>query len=234
MKNLDGRLQAAADLVTPGGFLLDVGTDHGYLPIWLMKQGKIRGAIASDVNLNPLISAKMNIQAAGLSEKIDTRLADGLSGIDLTEVTDIAIAGMGGMLIGDILEARSPLAGKHLILQPMTQAPYLRRWLCRNGYAISAESPAEAGGKFYAVISARYEGSNWECDDFFAHVGKMPDALRSPQKRQLAGQYLKFLQNKLRVILLGMSQSASGDPAAEQYQEIYLQLDELLEREGSL
>ena len=98
----------------------------------------------------------------------------------------------------------------------------------------SAESPAEAGGKFYAVISARYEGNNWECDDFFAHVGKMPDALRSPQKRQLAGQYLKFLQNKLRVILRGMSQSASGDPAAEQYQEIYLQLDELLEREGLL
>ena len=70
MKNLDGRLQAAADLVTPGGFLLDVGTDHGYLPIRLMEQGKIRGAIASDVNLNPLISAKMNIQAAGLADKI--------------------------------------------------------------------------------------------------------------------------------------------------------------------
>lgn len=234
MKNLDGRLQAAADLVSPGGFLLDVGTDHGYLPIWLMENDRIRGAIASDVNLNPLISAKMNITSAGLADKIDTRLADGLSGIDLTEVTDIAIAGMGGMLIADILDARSPLTGKNLILQPMTQAPYLRRWLCRNGYAITAESPAEAGGKYYAVICAQYEGNNWECGDFYAHVGKMPEALKNPGKRRLAGEYLKFLQNKLRVILLGMSQSASGDPAAERYQEIYLQLDELLEKEELL
>ena len=216
--------------------MADIGTDHGYLPVYLLQTGKILRAVAADINAGPLASAKETVTACGLQERVELRQSDGLKNIDVSDITDIVIAGMGGELICQIIGECPKLQdpAKRLILQPMTQAPYLRRWLCRNGYAIAAESPAEAGGKFYAVISARYEGNNWECDDFFAHVGKMPDALRSPQKRQLAGQYLKFLQNKLRVILLGMSQSASGDPAAEQYQEIYLQLDELLEREGLL
>ena len=94
MTALDGRLQAAADFVTPGAFVVDVGADHGYLPVYLVEQGRALGALATDVNPQPLASARENIAAAGLEGKIRTQLADGLKGVDLNGVTDIIVAGV--------------------------------------------------------------------------------------------------------------------------------------------
>ncbi|MGI5892957.1 MAG: tRNA (adenine(22)-N(1))-methyltransferase [Candidatus Merdivicinus sp.] len=229
MKALDSRLQAAADFVTDGGKILDIGTDHGYLPIWLVKNGRSREAIAADVNSKPLESAAENIRAEGLQEKIQTCLTDGMDGIDLGDVSDIVIAGMGGMLIAEILERHLPLAGKNLILQPMTQAPFLRKWLCENGFEIAAETPAEAGGKLYAVLCARYDGQEHPCDLYFSHVGKMTDAMQIPEKSEWARKYLEHLQKKLQVIYFGMSQGGQKtDPVVEDYRELIERLKEVL------
>lgn len=215
---LDGRLSAAAELVTPGGFLVDVGTDHGYLPVYLAKEGKIRGALATDVNLQPLQSAEGNIAAAGVEEKVKTQLADGLTGVSLEGVTDLVLAGMGGMLIAEILEKRLPeLYRIRLILQPMTQAPFLRQWLCTNGLEIRSETPAEAGGKSYTVIEAYYTGKAMACSELFAHVGKIPEAAKDPKKREAAKKYLKLLNRKLQVIAYGMKQSGKDPEGTEKF-----------------
>lgn len=221
MTALDGRLQAAADFVTPEGFVVDVGADHGYLPVYLVEQGRARQALATDVNPQPLACARENIAAAGLEGKIRTQLADGLKGVDLTGATDIIIAGMGGMLIAEILEKRlSELDGLNLILQPMTQAPYLRRWLWSNGFDILEETPAQAAGKMYTVLRARFTGNIRECGELFAHVGRIPDALKIPEKREAAQKYLCHLAGKLDVIAMGMAQSGRDRESAERYRRL--------------
>lgn len=228
MKSLDSRLQAAADYVTPGGVAADIGTDHGYLPIWLVKSGRAEAAVAADVNPGPLKAAADNIRAEGLESRIRTVLTDGLDGIPLHEITDIIIAGMGGMLIAEILGRHLPLAGKNLILQPMTQAPFLRSWLSRNGLSILSETPAEVGGKMYTVICAQYTGETAECGSFFAHTGKIPDALKNPEKAEMARKYLFNLQRKLNVILYGMSRSGTEDERAAEYREVSRRIEELI------
>ena len=224
MTALDGRLLAAADFVTAGAYVVDVGTDHGYLPVFLVERGLAQRALASDINPQPLASAQRNIAAAGLEGKICTQLADGLDGIDLKGVTDLVIAGMGGMLIAEILEKRLPLTGINLILQPMTQAPYLRNWLCVHGIQILAETPAEAAGKIYTVINARSGGEPWACDDLFAHVGRIPEALHDLEKRPAAERYLRNLRKKLEVIALGLSQSGRDAESTVRYQRLIGQL----------
>ena len=228
MKSLGNRLQAAADYVQPGGIVADIGTDHGYLPIWLVKTGRAQAAFAADINPGPLKAAADNICAEGLENQIQTALTDGLDNLPLSEITDIVIAGMGGMLIAEILKRHLPLAGKNLILQPMTQAPFLRSWLGRNGLSILSETPAEAGGKMYTVIQAQYTGEILECGSFFAHTGKIPEALKNPDKEEMARKYLLHLHKKLNVILYGMSRSGTEDEKTAEYREIIRRMEELI------
>ena len=101
---IDARLLAVASLVSDGAYLADVGTDHAYLPIYLAEQGKISRAVASDIHKGPLESAEKNIREAGFSDRIHTVLTDGLQGLEPYPVTDIVIAGMGGLMIKGILE----------------------------------------------------------------------------------------------------------------------------------
>ena len=100
---LSKRLQAVARLVTPGSRLADVGTDHGYVPIWLFEQGQILSAIAMDLRNGPLERAREHIQMHGLDAHIETRLSDGLDKLLPGEADSIVIAGMGGMLVVKIL-----------------------------------------------------------------------------------------------------------------------------------
>ena len=118
---LDDRLLAVAACVPKGAYLADVGTDHAYLPIYLAEQGKLSGAVASDIHKGPLESAKKNISENGFSSLIATVLTDGLQGLEIYPVTDIAIAGMGGLMIAGILEKAAFLRERRprLILQPM-------------------------------------------------------------------------------------------------------------------
>ena len=140
MKQLDlsPRLAALAALVPAGARLADVGTDHAYLPVWLLLRGKIRGAIASDVNPGPLDRGRETARAYGVEDKIDIRRCDGLAGLTAGEADTIVIAGMGGDLIARIL-AQAPWTREvALLLQPMSSQEDLRQWLAENGYAMTA------------------------------------------------------------------------------------------------
>ena len=149
------RLELVASFVSQGAILLDVGSDHAYLPIELVERGQIEGAIAGEVVEGPYQSAVKNVEAHGLKEKIQVRLANGLAAFEETDqVSVITIAGMGGRLIARILEEGSDkLANvERLILQPNNREDDLRIWLQENGFQIVAESILEEAGKFYEIL----------------------------------------------------------------------------------
>ena len=144
-----------------GAVFADIGTDHAHLPIFLLKQNRIRSAVAADLREGPLSRARENAAQAGVSDKIDFRLANGLAGMESLGLTDIAICGMGGELIASILDnapfVRNP--DIRLILQPMTRAPHLRLYLASNGFAIQDEVVCQAAGRLYICIASTYAGS---------------------------------------------------------------------------
>jgi len=147
---LTPRLKLIADLVE-GKTVADIGTDHAYIPIHLMKNGRCDRVIASDVNKGPSEIAKNHIKSEGL--EIEVRTGSGLSVLMPGEVQDIIIAGMGGKLICEILEANAEVAKKsRLILQPMNGQYELRTFLLKEGYNISYEDLALEGFKVYNVI----------------------------------------------------------------------------------
>ena len=149
------RLELVASFVPQGAILLDVGSDHAYLPIELVERGKIKSAIAGEVVEGPYQSAVKNVEAHGLNEKIQVRLANGLTAFEeADQVSVITIAGMGGRLIARILEeGLDKLANvERLILQPNNREDDLRIWLQDNEFQIVAESILEEAGKFYEIL----------------------------------------------------------------------------------
>ncbi len=136
-----------------GQTVADIGTDHAYVPIELIKTGKAQRAIASDVNKGPLDIAGCNIRDEGLDGKIETRLGGGLSVLEKGEADQIIIAGMGGELIQSIIEADKEVAlAAELILQPMNEQYELRRYLMSSGFEIIKEDIAVEGFKVYNLM----------------------------------------------------------------------------------
>ena len=149
------RLELVASFVPQGAVLLDVGSDHAYLPIELVERGQIERAIAGEVVDGPYQSAVKNVESHGLNEKIQVRLANGLAAFEeADQVSVITIAGMGGRLIATILEeGLEKLANvERLILQPNNREDDLRIWLQDHGFQIVAESILEEAGKFYEIL----------------------------------------------------------------------------------
>lgn len=152
---LTPRLQLLADWVRPGARLVDVGTDHAYLPVWLRLHGRVVSVIACDLREGPLDRARKTGHVYG-ADRIDYRLGDGLSVVLPEEADTIVIAGMGGENIADIL-AKAPWTaekGHTLLLQPMTRGETLRAFLADNGYVIQREALVEDRGTIYPVMEA--------------------------------------------------------------------------------
>ena len=175
MKNftLDGRLSSAAKFVRQGARFADIGTDHAYLPIFLLCSGRIEYAFASDINEGPLASAIENARDMGVYSKMEFALADGLDAIRDKGITDIAICGMGGELIASIVERADfiRIPEIRLILQPMSKFSHLRRALAKIGYEIEDEEYSESQGKNYITLSVRFTGEIREIDEFEAEFG---------------------------------------------------------------
>lgn len=153
---LSPRLRLLADWVPSGARLVDVGTDHGYLPAWLILNGRAASAVAGDLRRGPLERAKATGRRYSVADAIDYRLCDGLAGVSPEECDTIVIAGMGGENIAAIL-SRAPWTadGKHLLLlQPQSRAEELRRFLASHGYAILEEKLAEERGTLYTAMKA--------------------------------------------------------------------------------
>jgi tRNA (adenine22-N1)-methyltransferase len=175
MISLDPRLSAVAGMVRPGARTADIGTDHGYLIAYLAGEGVIPSGFACDINPRPLEKARGILRGQGLLGRVQLLLTDGLTGLPRDAVDDIVIAGMGGDTIIHILsQAGWKDPDKRFLLQPMTRAPQLRQYLCREGYEILEERAAEAGGFVYTVLRAAYTGKAWEPDGLFCAFGAMP------------------------------------------------------------
>lgn len=153
---LGPRLRAIADLVPPDcRCLADIGTDHGYVPAALLLAGRVGRAVAADVGALPLDHARCTAARCGVEDRMDLRLGDGLSVLSPGEADVIVIAGMGGDTIAGILAA-APWSrdGPLLLLQPMSRAHELRRWLPERGYAVRAETLVQDKGVLYPILSA--------------------------------------------------------------------------------
>ncbi|MBQ9978636.1 MAG: SAM-dependent methyltransferase [Clostridia bacterium] len=199
---LNERLMTAVQFVREGSRLADVGTDHGYLPIFLILEGRISFAIAADINRGPLDKADENIHKYALDGKIKTVLCDGLTRIDKREVDDIAIFGMGGELIVNILDEAPWLkdTAKRLILQPMTHPEKLRKYLADNGYSIIGEALSFDRGKIYQTICAEYDGIIREFDEitllYGEYILKNGGELLSEQMEMDSKKLLRKIEGK--------------------------------------
>ncbi len=156
MVKLSKRLQTIADLVPEGLTVADVGTDHGYIPIWLVSSGRSPGAVAMDVNEGPLLRARTHIHAEGLDACIQTRLSDGVQQLLPGEAACVIIAGMGGGLVQKILKegARQLEDVSCLVLQPQSEVSGVRSYLREHGYKIRREDMVVEDGKYYPMMLA--------------------------------------------------------------------------------
>lgn len=187
---ISGRLKAVAALVPAGGCLADIGTDHGYIPIYLIKDQKVTHAIAMDVNRGPLARAREHIVQYGLEEKIETRLSDGLEALRAGEADTIVIAGMGGPLTVRILEmGKEKLSGCGLVLQPQSGIRTVRLWLEKNDWRIVREDMVCEDGKYYPMMRAvqTQKSSGGRCREY---TQSMTDLQRNmdPRSECIAGE----------------------------------------------
>lgn len=172
---LDARLRCVAKHVRPGSVLADIGTDHARLPVYLVEQGVCPKAIASDLRRGPAAAARRTIRSAGLENRIEVRLGDGLTALTADEADDIVIAGMGGETAAAILDACRWIrdARYHLVLQPMTRPEELRRYLYEAGFSIRGEEIVGDGRHWYTVMDVVYTGERIVPDPVRCHVGQI-------------------------------------------------------------
>lgn len=226
---LTPRLQLTAEFVRAGVKVADIGTDHAYLPVWLIKSGKCSGAVASDINSGPIKRAASVIEKYHAGDSVLLHQGSGLSGIRPEDAEDIVVAGMGGELIFEIIRSCGWVKNpeKHLVLQPMTAQSELRKNLSLNGFEIEKEDVAKEGRKLYLVMSVKFTGKICIPDEAFCMTGKLPQSGGS-----LAGEWIERQSQKLIKKAEGLKKSKTeqkqiGDieKLAESLHQISLQCE---------
>lgn len=220
MLTLDDRLSLCADMVR-GDILCDVGTDHGLLPLYLIQQGKCSRAVVTDINEKPLASAVRLAEKEELTDRIKAFCCDGTVGADLTGVTDVVFAGMGGELIARIILNDERLKNLRLIAQPMTKAYRLRKSLLQSGFEITEEHAARDGRHLYTVIVFSYTGNITE-DEYIFHTGRLSPA------ESASREYLKDYLFKLRRAAEG--KRSSEPDVSRELTDIADRIEEMLKR----
>ena len=188
MINLDKRLSVVASMVRRGSRVADIGTDHAYLPVYLVQAGICPGGIATDIRSGPLEAAHRTVTEASLTDVIALRLGDGLSPVAADEADDIVIAGMGGETIVDILSAAAWVKDicLRLVLQPMTRAEELRRWLLTNGFSVSEERLVRDGHRLYPVMTVAYTAAMPAEDECTFYAGFFSAEEGRPYREMMA------------------------------------------------
>lgn len=176
MRDIDDRLKTAAGFVRKGVTVADIGTDHAYLPAYIVMNNIAAKAIACDLRRGPLRNAEATVHELNLSDRIEIRHSDGLNNISPGEADDIIICGMGGNLITDILSRALWIKDSRyrLILQPQSHAYDLREFLFTNGFSIINETGVRSEGRVYTVIVSQF-GPDSDCvfDDIDIYFGKL-------------------------------------------------------------
>lgn len=201
---LSPRLLALAEQVPQGARFADVGTDHARLPVWLLERGIIASAIATDLREGPLDRARKTAARYGLTDRMDFRLGDGLGPLEPGEANVVAIAGMGGETIADIL-AEAPWTREEaglLLLQPMTSAQDLRAWLWRNGFLIQSERLVQEERTIYVLLTVT-PGRMPPLSPAEEWCGRQSPEMEAP----LRGEYLAVMEERVRHALEGLRRS---------------------------
>lgn len=215
---LTKRLAACAALVTKGGVVCDVGTDHAYLTAELLQKGICTRAVATDIHQGPLDAARHTLSEADVLAQTELLLCDGLEQVQPEGITDVVIAGMGGETIVHILEQCSWKNEVNLILQPMTKIPTLRQWLAAQGFGWREHVIAE-GEKFYVILDARYDGISRTLSVLEQEVG-CPDWTEKTAQRYASWKRVRFQK-------LAQQLETAGQPDAQKWKAAAAQLEQM-------
>lgn len=210
---LDSRLRAVASLVRKGSVVADIGTDHAYLLCHLIQNGICPRGIAADIGKGPLKNAEITVIACNLSDKVEIILSDGLKSLHENCADDIVIAGMGGILISEILSDVKWICSNkiRIIAQPMTHAEVLRKFFVSNGFEISEEKTATDGKHYYCTMAATYIGKTEEKDDSYYYIGELLSNTDDITKAYI-NKLLFTLEKKLKALKkAGLNESIELD-----------------------
>ncbi|MDO5424814.1 MAG: class I SAM-dependent methyltransferase [Eubacteriales bacterium] len=210
------RMKNVSSLVTPGECLADIGTDHGYIPIELVREGRVKRALAMDINEGPLLRAEENIRRFGLEKQIETRLSDGAKALKRNEADRAVIAGMGGGLVIKILTEGAEVfeTVQELILQPQSELSRVRKFLQGHAYRIDAENMVIDEGKYYPMMRAVH-GSMEPLSEEEALYGPLLLKNGNPVLRRFLEKEQKNFENILRGL-----KKETGENAARRISEI--------------
>lgn len=223
--NLGERLTAIAERVPKGAVVADIGTDHAYLPVYLLQQGLISRAIAGEVNEGPYRAACQIIDRMNLSKQIDLRFGSGFAVLKAGEADTATIAGMGGTTIIDILTAHPSVTNelRKMILQPMIGASLVRQWLVQNGWYITDETLVEEEGKLYEIIAAE-QGDSPILEPVLYEIGPV---LWAQKPVLLAKHIFQLIKQKQYVLAeMNVSPKARQSDKFREYQESLAKLEE--------
>lgn len=198
---LSPRLRMVAELAPACERIIDIGTDHAFVPIYLIAKDRCETAIASDINKGPAIIAKRNIDQYQMEDRISVVIGDGLGQIVPTPRDCVVIAGMGGYEIQSIL-SRSPVLAKAIILQPQKSYKELRLFLAKEGYAIIKEEIAKEQDRYYLGMSVAYTGVSYGLTNMELEIG--PGILKDRPK-----YFIEFINQRMRKI----KKQILGDPS---------------------
>lgn len=223
-EQLPKRLLACAELIGKTDVLADIGTDHGYLAIYLLSNRKISRAYLTDINEGPLSRARANADAAGFTDLCEFRLTDGAAALAESGATSYAICGMGGELIADIISRAPHLQDGNitLVLQPMSRPEALRSYLFSAGFEIERELHATDTGRHYVCMRARYTAVPRPaplCELYFGALGG-----------ELTPEAVDYLLERRRSLLRAMEGIEKGGGDASREKELVTYLNTLLDK----
>lgn len=221
------RLEMVADMVTRGGVVADIGTDHAYIPIYLIENKKAERAIAMDVNEGPLQRAREHILQHALDRLIDTRLSDGLEALEPQEADCVVIAGMGGPLTVRILTQGEGKLGVHteLILQPQSEIEEVRSWTEEHGWEIVREEMIREDGKYYPMMRAIRKIDGAEDEKHLSQVEKKYGRLLLQRRDPVLEAFLRhelILGKRILSALEGQCAEAAAKRRDEVTEEIQM------------
>ncbi len=198
MLKLSERIMMAAKMVRHGSVAADIGTDHAYLPAWLVLNGICPKALACDLRKGPLDNAKKTVEHYGIADKITLRLSDGFDEIEPFEAQDFIMCGMGGTLMAELASRAHWLkdSEKLLILQPQSHAEDIREFLIRNGFEIIKEDACTDSSKLYCAFSARWCGETKEYSEGYIYYGRLPECSK-PEAKEYLCKVVSRLRTKL-------------------------------------
>lgn len=225
MPNLSDRLQAVADLIITGEPVADIGSDHAYLPIFLVQNGMAPWAIAGELGDGPYERALQAISQSGMQGRIELRQGDGLQVLELAEVSTVIIAGLGGESIAAILDHdwQRSNSFKRFILQPMSRAGVLRKVLAAKGWPILDEILIRENEHYYAIILSEPGEQPYPLDELEAEIGPQILKANDSIKRGFITSYAEKYEKAYR------SLSVSSQPGNRDLAQEYLERKQRLE-----